>query len=196
MKRYEKSRYFKMFFDTLIVYGYEDDSEFEEDYQVLDHATSNGYIFGKWFSEACIYGEYGSNRIENLVLISREEFEEAKLRGWCIMDQITKDEFEELRKIFESNEFYIARMISGLKSLYRSKYPTNEVYFNANIFVDGIGKVWYGDIDLTLDGEKLQKVADQIKKPFFILSEMSGRFEFKNREDYKEVAKASFYPKE
>lgn len=110
------------------------------------------------------------------------------------MEQITKD--KELQKVFESNGFYTSRMLSGSKSFYRSKYPSNEVYFNANIFIEGIGKVWYGDIDLTLDSEKLQEVANQIKKPFFVLSEMSGRFEFQDREDYKEVARASFYPKE
>lgn len=82
MKRYEKRRYFKMFFDTLIIYGYESDSEFEEDHQVLDDATANGYIFGEWFSTACVDGEYGSNHIENLVLITKEEFEEAESRGW------------------------------------------------------------------------------------------------------------------
>lgn len=82
MKRYEKRRYFKMFFDILTIYGYEDDSEFEEDHQLLDNATSKGYTSGYWFSTACVGGEYGSNHIENLIMIPKEEFEEAKSRGW------------------------------------------------------------------------------------------------------------------
>lgn len=112
------------------------------------------------------------------------------------MDKILQEEVKKIQEIFDANGLHMSRMISGSKSFYRSKLPKNEVYFNANIFVEGMGKVWYGDLDITLDSEKLQEVANLIKKPFFVLSEMSGRFELQDREDYKEVAKAAFYPKE
>lgn len=112
------------------------------------------------------------------------------------MDKISKEELEKIQRVFDINGLHQARLISGSKSFYRSKFPENEIYFNANIFVEDMGKVWHGDLDITLDSEKLQEVANQIKKPFFVLSEMSGRFEFQDRKDYKDVAKASFYPKE
>ena len=72
------------------------------------------------------------------------------------------------------------RMLSYSKSEYRSLYPKNEVYFNANIFILGEGKIWYGDIDLSLDLENLSEVAATIGKPLFILRESDGRF---GRED-------------
>lgn len=112
------------------------------------------------------------------------------------MDKITKEEYEKIQAVFEDNGFRLSKLLSGSKSFYRSKFPENKVYFNANIFIEGIGKVWYGDLDITLDSGKLQEIANQIKKPFFVLSEMDGRFEFQDRKDYKTAAKASFYPEE
>ena len=57
------------------------------------------------------------------------------------------------------------------------KYPDNEVYFNANIFTLEEGKIWYGDLDLTLDESNLTKIAKELNVDIYILSEMDGRFE-------------------
>jgi hypothetical protein len=59
-------------------------------------------------------------------------------------------------------------------------FPDNEVYFNANIFVLGEGKIWYGDLDVTKDIEALQNVASRIGSDLYILREMDGRFENEN----------------
>lgn len=75
------------------------------------------------------------------------------------------------------------RMISASKSGYRLKYPDNEVYFNANIFVLGEGKIWWGDIDITRDREVLEKISKDCGKKLYILREMDGRFENENASD-------------
>ena len=91
---------------------------------------------------------------------------------------------------FKSNSYMMARMISYSKSEYRHQNPNNEVYFNANIFVLGEGKVWYGDIDVTKDTPTLQKIATQAGVDLYILSEMDGRFENEQRTDDAIIAKA------
>jgi len=70
-----------------------------------------------------------------------------------------------------------ARLIGGSKSYYYRTHPHHVIYFNANIFTKEDGKIWYGDIDLTLDEEKLKQLSIEADKEVFLLSEMSGRFE-------------------
>lgn len=79
--------------------------------------------------------------------------------------------------IFRKNGLHVSRMISFSKSFYREEYPDNEVYFNANVFTLEDGKIWYGDLDLTLDTEKLKDVSKEIGKKLYVLYEMDGRFE-------------------
>ncbi len=72
------------------------------------------------------------------------------------------------------------RLICGSKSLYKELHPDHTVVFNANLYTKEDGKVWYGDIDLTLDSGKLQDIANQSGKTIYILREMDGRFENEN----------------
>jgi hypothetical protein len=88
-----------------------------------------------------------------------------------------------MREIFINEGLIEGRMVCGSKSLYRDMFPDNEVYFNANIFVLGEGKIWYGDIDVTDDIDALQSVANQIGKDLYILREMDGRFGNENLSD-------------
>jgi len=69
------------------------------------------------------------------------------------------------------------RLISGSKSTYRIMNPNNLIVFNANIFTEDLEKIWYGDLDLTLDKTKLQEIAFLLNKTIYILYEMDGRFE-------------------
>lgn len=93
--------------------------------------------------------------------------------------------------IFRDNGLHLARMISWSKSSYREANPENEVYFNANIFVLGEGKVWFGDIDVTKDQETLQKIASEIGKDLFILRELDGRFENETLSDSEIIKRAA-----
>jgi hypothetical protein len=68
------------------------------------------------------------------------------------------------------------RMISGSKSGYRNRFPKNRPGFNANVCVES-GKIWHGDLDLTLDGERLQQLANELDEKVYVLHEMDARFE-------------------
>lgn len=81
-------------------------------------------------------------------------------------------------------------MISHSKSGYRDKFPENEVYFNANIFVLGEGKIWYGDLDVTKDMDKLENIAKELGKDLYILREMDGRFGNEELKDSEIITRA------
>lgn len=69
------------------------------------------------------------------------------------------------------------RMISGSKSGYLNHYPKNLAVFNANVCTKNEGKIWYGDIDLTLDREQLSELAKSLENDVYVLYEMDARFE-------------------
>ena len=70
-----------------------------------------------------------------------------------------------------------ARLLSGSKSAYRTRFPEHKVVFNGNLCTKEYGKIWYGDIDVTLDAEKLDVLAEKIGVDIYVLYEMDGRFE-------------------
>jgi len=100
-------------------------------------------------------------------------------------------------EIFDRHGLMMGRMISGSKSMYHERFPDHEVYFNANIVLESNGKVWYGDIDFTLDKSKLQEIADVLGEPLYVLCEMDARFENENKpiEFYKSRARVVINPK-
>ncbi len=67
------------------------------------------------------------------------------------------------------------RLLSGSKLAYEQAHPGHVVVFNANLMVDG-QKVWYGDIDITVDEAALKAIAQALGK-VHILYEMDARFE-------------------
>jgi hypothetical protein len=95
-----------------------------------------------------------------------------------------------MKEFFKKNDLITGRMLSFSKSAYREKYPENEVYFNANIFVLGEGKVWFGDIDVTKDMDVLKAISSESGKDLFILREMDGRFENEILKDSEIISKA------
>lgn len=76
------------------------------------------------------------------------------------------------------------RMLSGSKSAYRDQYPDHIVVFNANIVIKlesgGFDKVWYGDIDITIDENALKSAVLDTGCELYVLREMDARFEFEN----------------
>ena len=68
------------------------------------------------------------------------------------------------------------RLLSGSKSRYLEQYDDHIVVFNANVFVKD-GKLWFGDLDISKDGEKLQNLANDIGESVYVLREMDGRFD-------------------
>ena len=98
---------------------------------------------------------------------------------------------EKIIEELENSGLRVARMLSYDKSFYCEKHPKNVVLFNANIFDRKLGKIWYGDLDLTLDGKKINEVAKKLETTFYVLKEMNGRFENENNEDCIKLAKWS-----
>lgn len=98
-------------------------------------------------------------------------------------------------EIFRKHGFHNARLISGSKSLYRRRFPTHNILFNANIFTKK-GKVFYGDIDLDKDNLPLQRICNEIGEEIIIVEEMLGRFDAENRsyEELEADAFAKFIP--
>ena len=92
-----------------------------------------------------------------------------------------------MEKIFEKHKFFMGRII-GSKSGYRNQFPDNYVLFNANIFTPFKHKVWYGDLDITLDAKNLQKVCDEIGEEMIVVSEMKGSFGAEEMK-YKKIRK-------
>jgi hypothetical protein len=84
---------------------------------------------------------------------------------------------QEIKQIFRNHSIFTGRMLGASKSRYREAFPDSEAYFNANIFSRKFGKIWWGDLDLTIDSEALQSIADELGDDLFVLSEMDGRFE-------------------
>lgn len=95
-----------------------------------------------------------------------------------------------MENFFNNEGLNLGRMISFSKSGYRDRFPDNEVYFNANIFVLGEGKIWYGDIDVTKDKEQLENIAREIGKDLYILREMDGRFGNEELKDSEIITRA------
>lgn len=67
------------------------------------------------------------------------------------------------------------RMISQSKSGFRERHPDHAAVFNANLCVEA-GKIWFGDLDLTIDEPLLLELANQLDEQIYVLREMDGRF--------------------
>jgi hypothetical protein len=100
--------------------------------------------------------------------------------------QVTQRHDTEL-KVMRKHGFELSRMIASSKSMYISERPNNQAVFNANVVTDQ-GKIWWGDLDLADDSEKLQQVANDLNCNLYILHEMDYRFGKENR-PFSEVEK-------
>lgn len=92
---------------------------------------------------------------------------------------------EDIHREFLAQNFYLGRLISFSKRSHSTKHPKHAIYFNANIFTEKDGKIWYGDLDITKDKKKLKIIARKVGD-LYVLRERDGRFE--NEElSFKEV---------
>jgi len=82
-----------------------------------------------------------------------------------------------LEKIVEFHLEPMGHMVGGSKSIYRYDNPKNIVVFNSNVVTKEDGKIWYGDIDVTLSHTTLKELAKDLKKTIYVLHEMDARFE-------------------
>ena len=68
------------------------------------------------------------------------------------------------------------RMVGLSKSGYREAYPRHLAVFNSNVCFSG-GKVWWGDVDLTIDEPSLEALAARTGETVYVLYELDGRFQ-------------------
>jgi hypothetical protein len=80
----------------------------------------------------------------------------------------------------------LSNMLSHSKSVYLYDNPTHVVVFNANLCTKEDGKIWYGDIDLTLQHKSLRKLAEVLGKTVYVLPEHSARFDKERQPAYSE----------
>ena len=88
------------------------------------------------------------------------------------------------------------KMISFSKSGYRQENPENLVIYNANIIQKtekGYEKIWYGDIDITLEYEKLIRISECLDTEIFVLYEMDARFDRESDPNVLNFVVSSFY---
>ena len=105
-------------------------------------------------------------------------------------------QLEQIKQIFREKQFHDGRMIGFSKSGYSKNFPKNEIYFNASIFTEKYGKIWWGDIDLTKNSETIQEIADELGLDLFILSEFdSYQNENKGFDEIKKISKRFFLSK-
>jgi hypothetical protein len=68
------------------------------------------------------------------------------------------------------------RMIAASKSSYRSRFPDQVPIFNGNVCIEPAQKLWFGDLDLTLDEPKLLALARALNTKVYVVFESDGRF--------------------
>jgi len=95
--------------------------------------------------------------------------------------KIVEDNLEKIHDIFNEYKLYSGRMISHSKSFYWEQHPYNTVIFNANIIAKNeegnFIKIWWGDIDLSEEGDSVKEIAKELDTTLYVLYEMDGRFE-------------------
>lgn len=69
------------------------------------------------------------------------------------------------------------RMISGSKGQYNHDNPRNVTVFNGNLVLESGEKIWYGDLDLTVDEPAVVLLATALGERVYVLREMDARFE-------------------
>lgn len=95
------------------------------------------------------------------------------------------DAQEAYTALFNYNGLQQSRIIAFSKSNYKSDHPNDLVLFNANVLTASAGKIYYGDLNLTLEERKLQEIANTLSETLYILEQNDCRFEneFKSTEE-------------
>ena len=83
---------------------------------------------------------------------------------------------EEKMEVAQKHLGWPGAMISWSKSDYSSKNRDHLTVFNANVCVKN-GKIWFGDIDVSLSRQKLSDLSKSLNEDVYVLREMDGRFD-------------------
>jgi hypothetical protein len=85
-----------------------------------------------------------------------------------------------IKQAFMNANLVNGRAITQGKTFYWEKFPNNVTCFNANVISSKHGKIWWGDLDLTLDGMKLEQVARELNEDLYVLQHLDAGFEKEN----------------
>mgnify|MGYP007079346516 CR=1 FL=1 len=69
------------------------------------------------------------------------------------------------------------RLLAWSKAAYLDAHPEDEVLFNACVFDDGGLLIWFGDLNLTLEAELLQRLADRLGEAIYVTPERPFGFQ-------------------
>ena len=76
------------------------------------------------------------------------------------------------KTIFKENGLELGRSItSDSKSKYCIDHSDDLIIFNANVVSKCKGKIWYGDLNLSEDFDKLKNIADIMREDLYVLME-------------------------
>jgi hypothetical protein len=120
-------------------------------------------------------------------MINKEDFDKA-LDAWIAKispDSNRPQLSPEQQALIKENLGYCGQMLSGSKQPIRTAGRSHLMVWNGNLVVEGFGKVWYGDIDVTRDEKKIKKIALGFKSTVYVLREMDARFETENNPQIK-----------
>ena len=92
--------------------------------------------------------------------------------------------------VFATNGLKLGRMIAPSKSEYCKEHQGDLVIFNANVITKKYGKIWYGDLNVSLDFDSLKNVADSIGEDLYILMEGDARFGYEKAPIDELIAKS------
>jgi hypothetical protein len=83
---------------------------------------------------------------------------------------------QDINNLMREQSLFMGRMISAHKTPPKGC----RCVWNANLVSPTQGKVWYGDLNLTREGDKLKLVSIAAGEPLYVLGEMDCRFETEN----------------
>lgn len=73
-------------------------------------------------------------------------------------------------KVFYEEKLPYGNVLEGSKKQYKELHPDNFVIYNASL-ISETEYLWYGDIDLTLDREKIQTIAKRLNINISLIKE-------------------------
>ena len=100
------------------------------------------------------------------------------------------NEQKEILSLFISNRLNLGRTLTRSISRYKTQHPDNLIVFNANVILENGDKVWYGDLDVSLDKHILKEVSRRCGKTLYVLEELDARYGRENRKSTKLKSKA------
>jgi|GEM_PF-1258954 len=107
-------------------------------------------------------------------------FKSIELEGKYPSDFAPSTDVIEIQKHFAAYDWYDGRML-GSKLDYSNNHVDDLVVYNANVLMPNVGKVFYGDINLSEDYLILKEVAQTLNTTLYVLWEMDARFGNENK---------------